>query len=62
MNEKGSKETSSLKEIMELSSKAWCMALANGAVSLGLPGCLDLGVTLIAWIFGVFFEFLHLRE
>lgn len=38
------------------------MALANDAVSVGLPGCLVLGLTLVAWIFGLFFEFLQLCE
>ena len=47
---------------MELSSRAWYMVLPNGAVSIGLPGCPDLSLTLFAWFFGLYFELPQLRE
>lgn len=38
------------------------MVLPNGAVSVGLPGCLDQGLALLAWLFGLDFEMPQLCE
>lgn len=44
------------REIMELSSRACYMVFPASAVSVGLPGCPNLGLTLFAWLFGLYFE------
>lgn len=50
------------REIMKLSSRARYMVLPNGAMSVGLPGCPDLGLILFAWPFGLYFELPQLHE